>query len=71
MNTYRCYFLHAATKGAASSIDSVESFDAATDDEGRQKADEMFQKKAIHVLGYELWRDNRLVHRYLMVPTKS
>ena len=66
MNEYRCYFLRQTTIlfGTPSSIDTTEEFSAATDEGARLTVETLYQKRASHVLGYELWQGTRLVHRH-------
>ena len=60
---YRCYFLRSATIrfGVPSSINNIEEFTAATDDEARLMTERLYQKRAGQVHGYELWQGTRLV----------
>jgi len=70
MTDYRCYFLRPATLyfGAPSSIDATENILAETDDQARLIAETLYNKRASHVHGFEVWQSTRLVHRHPGAP---
>jgi len=63
---YHCYFLRPVRSslfGIPSSIAAGESLRAETDTEARMKAEGLYGQQRNHIYGFELWQDNRLVHR--------
>lgn len=60
MSHYRCYFL-----GKDHAIVAAEDFEAPSDEQAREKAEQLFRGRRERIAGFEVWTGARRIHRHV------